>query len=1483
MEFLTELSKEAISKLGELALESTVKQFEYVIHHKKIIANLKEEHNKLEGVKEALQAWVDTKRMNREGFDPNMLGLIAIAPGSRREFRCEGLEKIDGRVNVWLVENQVKVSLMQSGLHKVSLERRCQGVVDAIRVTQGQPGEAVLKVKSFILVTGKLKVQVGSTIGHASVTSDDSHDVVKLWDFGESGAVWVLMVFPLYHVKGQVIAKGFRTTHGHWLALMQVPSEENSWDDLVPSGEKSWDDLIPSEAAKGIEYITKLKEEKKEFQLISYYKAPPTLGSTFTEDIKSLESRKTIIKEVIEKLKDEKFKRISICGMGGVGKTTLAKELIKIVEKKLFDKVVMAVVSQNPDYKNIQSQVADCLGLSLKSESVEGRGREIIQRMKEIDDDGNTKVLVVLDDVWSELNFDLVGLPSRDNQKCSKILFTSRNEKECQKMGSQVSFHVSVLLENEAWYLFQEITGDVVYEPDIYPIARQVSRECGGLPLAIVIIGKMLQNEKNLTTWEDAFEQLKNCQSSSYSDVHKFVYSRIELSFKFLDSTEHKKFLMLCGLFPEDFDIPIESLLRHAMGLGLFKVASDPLKARNRVHSLVNDLKRCCLLLNSDVPGCVKMHDIVRDVVILVAYKTDHRFMVEYDMKRLKEERLNDINAISLIMDETIGLESNLDCPTLQLLQLRSKRKEPNQWPVHFFQGMKSLKVLSMQNLNMPKLSTFSQASISLHTLQVLSFAHSNIKELPIEIGNLGGLRLLDLTNCNDLNVISANVLIRLSRLEELYLRMDNFPWKKNDVAINELKKISHQLKVVEMKVRGTEVLFNDLDLYNLQKFWIYVDPYTYLQRSAYLESNLLQVSAIDYQSVNSILMISQLIKKCEILAIRKVKSLKNIMSHLLRDCPSPYLKDLRVDSCLDLEYLIDCIVYNNGLSHIQSLSLKNLQNFKEMCYTSNHPQVNGLMIEFLCLVELELKDLPIFIGFKKAINLKELNQVKRKRSSESELTKVEEGVLSFVPLSESDGQVFPNLKEIKIASLDQLTHVWSKAMHCVQGFQNLKSLTISSCHSLRHVFDPSIIGAITNIEKLEIQFCKLMEYLVSDDEDGEEGDHNNKEKTSSTSKRKINIEFGGSPLLQELYVKNSNLHKCLVIDDYLFPNLKSLIMRGFDKISALLSFSSMTSLEHLEKLYILECKNIYEIVSQKELEANGEKIFFPALQHLLLAKLPDLKVFFQGDYDYDIPLFTVEEDSEFNNSGQVELQKLETFRDIVDEELLGYIKRVTKLVIVNFHKLLTCIPSNMMNLFSYLKILEVHECECIEEIFESNQSMLQCELESLQLYSLPKLKHIWKNYDKILRFEYLCGIIIKQCNDLEYVLPDVGLVTSLPNLHYLHVYECEKMKEIIGNNCNPINCVQQKKIKFPKLFEMELFNLPSLKCFSHSCFPCYIEMPNFFLIRIKDCQQMKTFWYDGILYTPDLSFLFVDGNAFDKYEGLNEVILRRHIRGMNY
>nr|ABN05962.1 Leucine-rich repeat [Medicago truncatula] len=424
--------------------------------------------------------------------------------------------------------------------------------------------------------------------------------------------------------------------------------------------------------------------------------------------------------------------------------------------------------------------------------------------------------------------------------------------------------------------------------------------------------------------------------------------------------------------------------------------------------------------------------------------------MVQYTFKSLKEDKLSEINAISLILDDTKVLENGLHCPTLKLLQVSTKGKKPLSWPELFFQGMSALKVLSLQNLCIPKLPYLSQASLNLHTLQVehcdvgdisiigkelkhlevLSFADSNIKELPFEIGNLGSLRLLDLSNCNDLVIISDNVLIRLSRLEEIYFRMDNFPWKKNEASLNELKKISHQLKVVEMKVGGAEILVKDLVFNNLQKFWIYVDLYSDFQHSAYLESNLLQV-----------------------------KSLKNVLTQLSADCPIPYLKDLRVDSCPDLQHLIDCSVRCNDFPQIHSLSFKKLQNLKEMCYTPNNHEVKGMIIDFSYFVKLELIDLPSCIGFNNAMNFKELNQKLEVKSCA-----LIENIIEWSRDEEDEnkGHVatisFNKLDCVSLSSLPKLVSICSDSLwlEC----PSLKQFDIEDCPILEMYFLPTNIDA---------------------------------------------------------------------------------------------------------------------------------------------------------------------------------------------------------------------------------------------------------------------------------------------------------------------------------------------------------------------------------------------------------------------------------------
>ena len=241
-----------------------------------------------------------------------------------------------------------------------------------------------------------------------------------------------------------------------------------------------------------------------QFSEVSFPPLPLGIRSLPKEGIMDFESRKKMKKKVLEALRADEINMIAICGMGGIGKTTMAREVAKRAkDDKLFDEVVMAVVSQNRDLSKIQGQIADMLGLELKRESEGGRAEQLYSRLQDI-----KSVLVILDDVWDALDLDLVGIPFGGQHNRCKILLTSRSEEACTQMKAQKIFPIKVLPDEEAWNLFKGMAGNCINTPGLHPIAKEVAKECGGLPVAIVTIGRALEN-KGIDEWIAALQQLK--------------------------------------------------------------------------------------------------------------------------------------------------------------------------------------------------------------------------------------------------------------------------------------------------------------------------------------------------------------------------------------------------------------------------------------------------------------------------------------------------------------------------------------------------------------------------------------------------------------------------------------------------------------------------------------------------------------------------------------------------------------------------------------------------------------------------------------------------------------------------------------------------------------------------------------------------------------------------------------------------------------
>jgi disease resistance protein RPS2 len=117
---------------------------------------------------------------------------------------------------------------------------------------------------------------------------------------------------------------------------------------------------------------------------------------------------------VLETLKDSEVSIIGICGMAGVGKTKMVNEIAERVKvDKSFDEVAIAIVSQSPDSFKIQGELADQLGLkNLENDSIRERAKLLHQRL-----DNDKRILVILDDFWTDLDLASLGIPINTVEK----------------------------------------------------------------------------------------------------------------------------------------------------------------------------------------------------------------------------------------------------------------------------------------------------------------------------------------------------------------------------------------------------------------------------------------------------------------------------------------------------------------------------------------------------------------------------------------------------------------------------------------------------------------------------------------------------------------------------------------------------------------------------------------------------------------------------------------------------------------------------------------------------------------------------------------------------------------------------------------------------------------------------------------------------------------------------------------------------------
>ncbi|KAG7941701.1 hypothetical protein I3843_16G058200 [Carya illinoinensis] len=874
-------------------------------------------------------------------------------------------------------------------------------------------------------------------------------------------------------------------------------------------------------AQENTQAIDDLLKEGKKYDEV-YNVAPPLEpGSSSTDQrYKDFESRRSLIQNVLEVLSDENVDTIALWGIGGIGKTEMAKEIARRVKaESLFHKVAFATVSQSPSLTKIQAELAESLDMRLDAETLPRRAKELYSILTK-----NKNVLVILDDVWEPLNLEDIGVYYAVQEKSCKILLTSRNEDTCNAMKTQKIFPIGFLSEQEASNLFKEMAGDCINSSDLISIAKEVVKECALLPLAIVIVGSLLSNKSDKNEWKAALQQLKRSRPLDINGLHSKVYSSIELSYNYLKSDDAKSCFLLCCLYPEDHDIPIEHLVRYGVAKRFSKGLDTVQETRVHVHTIVKNLGRLNLLLNSHKDECVKMHDVVRDVAISIASKEENGFMVKLD-KGLKDwpptdRSYDSYTAISLLLEEMKGHPTELKCPKLQLLQL-SCLNHSKTFPDNFFNGMKELEMLSMekgcfsstslplsiqilQNLRMLNLQSCRLGDVSaigtLGNLEILGFPNSEIEKLPLEIVNLSRLKLLDMNGCDSLKRIAAGVLSGLSRLEELYMggfknwgcmtTMEGNGEVTNDNAsLTELTLHSSQLVVLEISVSSILYLPKDLHFSNSDfRFKIIIgDIYYDLIDKRYLFENTLRLKMKDASVLEEHQTIRSLLKKAVVLQLNIAKNSKHIWFEKEHKGILPCsLKNLKFYRCEDLEYLLNATSDSsppNTFHLLESLSLVNLPRLIGICNSTDSVEITLTkqdQKQNVSEAENQTKMLSLFphnlIG--------SLENLQKLSAYQCDLLEV---IFELEGLNDEESNIFNNLTELTLDHLPKLLHIWKKGPREIKGFNYLRQLSVLTCHSLKCLFTPSIAKLLVKLEHIDVCHCNEMEEILAKEPGDEE------------------------------------------------------------------------------------------------------------------------------------------------------------------------------------------------------------------------------------------------------------------------------------------------------------------------------------------------------------------------------------------------------------
>ncbi|XP_021826374.1 putative disease resistance RPP13-like protein 1 [Prunus avium] len=542
---------------------------------------------------------------------------------------------------------------------------------------------------------------------------------------------------------------------------------------------------------------------------------------------------------------DKDVSVITIVGMGGVGKTTLAQLLYNDDKvKEHFNLRTWAYVSEDFDVTRVTKTLLE----SVSSKTYDNKDLSFLQVELGQQIKGK-KFLFVLDDLWNENYGDLSLLqrPFASGARGSRVIVTTRNKSVASLVRTVPIHYLKQLSDEDCWLLLSKHAfenGNSSAHLELEEVGKKIASKCNGLPLAAETLGGLLRFNTDYEEWNNILN------SNIWELPHEKCNTipALRLSYHYLP-TYLKRCFAYCSIFPKGYEFQKEDVVLLWVAESLIPQAESEKRMEELTKKYFDDLlSRSFFQRSRYVKSQFTMHDLINDLAMSVFRESCLRWEGGESHEVLK--RVRHLSYARGHFDCAAKFEPLYEVKNLRtFLPLRSHMS-----PRYVSKRVLHELVPSLLCLRVLKLSKYNNIvelpnSIgNLIHLRYLNLSNTGIKRLPSTVCTLYNLQTLLLSYCSSLIELPTDMrkLINLrhldcsgTQIEEMPVQMGTlkslrtlttfFVGKSNGSTIGELRELSHlegKLSILKLNnvVDGRDAwranLKNKKDLKELELAW---------------------------------------------------------------------------------------------------------------------------------------------------------------------------------------------------------------------------------------------------------------------------------------------------------------------------------------------------------------------------------------------------------------------------------------------------------------------------------------------------------------------------------------------------------------------------------------------------------------------------------------------------------------------------------------